>query len=59
MVTIKNLTGLKILIIIGIFSTSVLAGKIDEFTLNDLSNNKTSYSEIRGEKLTVLDVWAT
>ncbi len=39
--------------------SNVLAGTIDNFTLKDLDNKRVSFSEIKGEKLTILDFWAT
>ena len=36
-----------------------LAAKLDDFTLKDLNNKRTSYAEIKGENLTVLNFWAT
>jgi thiol-disulfide isomerase/thioredoxin len=39
--------------------TNLLAGKIDDFTLKDLNNKRVSFSEVKGEKLTMIDFWAT
>jgi thiol-disulfide isomerase/thioredoxin len=36
-----------------------LAGTIDNFTLKDLDNKRVFYSDLKGEKLTLLDFWAT
>ncbi len=49
---------------VGIFTflllvSNCLAGKIDDFTLKDLDNKRVSFSDLKGEKLTVLDFWAT
>jgi thiol-disulfide isomerase/thioredoxin len=54
-----DIRAFKILIVLLMLATSILAGKIDDFSLKDLNNKKVSYSEIQGEKLTVLDFWAT
>ena len=42
-----------------ISGNTVHAGKIDDFFLNDLDNARKSFSSLKGEKLTVLDFWAT
>jgi peroxiredoxin len=34
-------------------------GTIEDFTLNDLNNKRSSFSDLKGENLTVLDFWAT
>ena len=34
-------------------------GTIEDFTLSDLNNKRTSFSDLKGENLTVLDFWAT
>jgi len=38
---------------------NVQAGKINDFTLKDLDNKRVSFSEIKGDNLTLLDFWAT
>lgn len=40
--------------------TSVSAGpKVHNFSLKNLDNRTTSYEDLKGEKLTVIDFWAT
>ena len=39
--------------------TSLTAGTVEDFKLNDLDNKRTNFSDIKGEKLTILDFWAT
>jgi len=43
----------------GFLVTNLLAGKIDDFTLKDMDNKRVSFSELKGEKITILDFWAT
>ncbi len=50
---------IKSLILLFLINTSSIAGKIADFKLNDLNNKRITYSEIKGEKLTILDFWAT
>jgi thiol-disulfide isomerase/thioredoxin len=38
---------------------TAIAGKLNDFVLKDLNNKRTSYSDLKGDKLTVLDFWAT
>lgn len=37
----------------------IYAAKLDDFILKDLNNKKVAFSELQGEKLTILDFWAT
>jgi len=39
--------------------TSVSAQQVRNFELKDLENNVRSYNELKGEKLTLIDFWAT
>lgn len=52
---------MKKIIFISLFSVSVLfAGqKISDFKLKDINNRLQSYSKVNGEKLTIIDFWAT
>ena len=52
---------MKKIILIYLFSFSVLfAGqKISDFKLKDINNHLQSYSKVKGEKLTIIDFWAT
>jgi thiol-disulfide isomerase/thioredoxin len=50
---------LFILLSISVLVNVAGAGKITDFTLKNLENKRTTYSEIKGEKLTILDFWAT
>jgi cytochrome c biogenesis protein CcmG/thiol:disulfide interchange protein DsbE len=34
-------------------------GTIEDFTLSDLNNKRSSFSDLKGENLTILDFWAT
>ena len=34
-------------------------GTVQDFTLNDTENEPVSYSDLKGDKLTVIDFWAT
>lgn len=45
--------------VIILLALNCLAGKIDDFTLNDLDNKRVSFSDLKGEKVTILDFWAT
>jgi thiol-disulfide isomerase/thioredoxin len=47
------------IVIILLFASNCLAGTIDDFTLKDLENKRVSFSDLKGEKLTILDFWAT
>ncbi len=42
-----------------ILSGGMLNAGISDFKLPDLENHRQSYSQLKGEKLTVLDFWAT
>ena len=52
---------MKKIIIIILFSFSFIqAGhKISDFKLKDINNRLTSFSKVQGEKLTIIDFWAT
>lgn len=51
---------MKRLIVLFLFSFSVLsAANVSDFQLKNLDNKLKSYSELRGEKLTLVDFWAT
>ena len=47
-----------ILLLVNI-STSVAGQKISDFRLEDLNNQMQAYSKLKGEKLTIIDFWAT
>ena len=53
----KNL--LRTLIVVLCISTGLQAGKVSDFTLKDLNNKRMSYTQLKGENLTILDFWAT
>ena len=55
---IQNLLSATILLI-SLLAINLMAGKIDDFTLKDLDNKRVSFSEIKGEKITLIDFWAT
>jgi len=42
-----------------IVTTTVFAGKVPDFRLQNLDNKTVSYSQLKGKKLTVIDFWAT
>jgi len=42
-----------------VFSTLLSQGKVDDFQLRNTENRLLSYSDLEGEKLTVIDFWAT
>lgn len=42
-----------------LFLTSIQAQKVANFRLNDSQNSMKTYMELKGEKLTVIDFWAT
>jgi cytochrome c biogenesis protein CcmG, thiol:disulfide interchange protein DsbE len=53
-------TALYILLLLtGINSRILAQGKVHDFTLRNTENRAIHYSELRGEKLTVIDFWAT
>jgi thiol-disulfide isomerase/thioredoxin len=37
----------------------VYASKVHDFKLKDTENKRVSYSELKGEKITIIDFWAT
>lgn len=41
------------------FSASNIVAQIPYFELKDLNNNYVTYEQVKGEKLTVIDFWAT
>ncbi len=49
---------LKLFLVIVLFSM-VLGNNIHDFKLRDLNNKRISFSEVKGEKLTIIDFWAT
>jgi thiol-disulfide isomerase/thioredoxin len=53
----KNL--LRTLIVILCISTGLQAGKVFDFKLKDLNYKRISYTQLKGENLTILDFWAT
>lgn len=53
----KNLT--LLFIVITLVQGSVLGQSIISYSLNDINGNEIKLSEIQGDKLTVLDFWAT
>jgi thiol-disulfide isomerase/thioredoxin len=38
---------------------SAADGKVKNFRLKDMDNNPTQYSDLKGEKLTIIEFWAT
>ena len=42
-----------------VFSAGVAAQKLPDFYLNDLNHNPQSFEDVKGEKLTLFDFWAT
>lgn len=40
-------------------STNVLVQQLRNFYLDDINGETTAYNEIKGEKLTVIDFWAS
>ncbi len=51
---------LKYVLILIIFSFNLIfAAKVYDFKLKDIENQRTSYYELKGEKLTIIDFWAT
>ena len=40
-------------------ANSLIAAKLDNFTLKDLDNKKTTFTDIKGEELTIINFWAT
>lgn len=51
---------LKILILLAAFLlNNLFAGKIKDFKVKDLNFQNTSYLKLAGEKLTIIDFWAT
>ena len=47
------------ILLITIFSCSLNAQTVRDFTLKDLENDNKSFSELKGERLTLIDFWAT
>ena len=50
---------LFMLIFTGFSAFELSAQQVRNFTLNDLDNKQQSFNELKGEKLTILDFWAT
>lgn len=54
---------MKVLLIvisfIAISEFDLSAQQVRNFTLNDLNNKQRSFNELKGEKLTIIDFWAT
>jgi thiol-disulfide isomerase/thioredoxin len=48
-----------IILLITLFSFSLNAQTLRDFNLKDIENNSKTFSELKGEKLTVIDFWAT
>lgn len=46
-------------ILLFVISITINAQKVNDFRLPDNQNKNTSFSELKGEKLTVIDFWAT
>jgi len=44
---------------IAISEFDLTAQQVRNFTLNDLNNKQQSFNELKGEKLTIIDFWAT
>ena len=38
---------------------SVLAADVHDFKLRDTNNKRVSWTEVKGEKITIIDFWAT
>ncbi len=47
------------LLFAGIFSIAMAGIKIPAFSLQDVNNKTRHYKDIKGEKLTIIDFWAT
>ena len=51
---------LKVLVLLFFLSLqSVYGAKVHDFKLKDTENMRVSYSELKGEKITIIDFWAT
>ena len=51
---------LKFIFILVIFSFNLIfAANVHDFKLKDIENKRKAYSELKGEKLTIIDFWAT
>lgn len=48
-----------VILIITLFSYGLNAQTVRDFNLKDLENNSNYFSELKGEKLTLIDFWAT
>jgi len=46
-------------ILLFVISITINAQKVNDFRLPDSQNKNTTFSELKGEKLTVIDFWAT
>ncbi len=50
----------KIIMVIMIFAVQLSFGaKVHDFKLKDIENKRRSYSELKGDNLTIIDFWAT
>ena len=47
-----------VIIVLLLFSSAISADMTD-FTLRDINNKRVAWSDVKGEKLTVVDFWAT
>lgn len=54
----KQAAGIALLALSSL-STVKGQGTVQDFTLNDTENEQVSYSDLKGDKLTVIDFWAT
>ncbi|UCF05569.1 MAG: TlpA family protein disulfide reductase [bacterium] len=50
---------LIVFLIVSLCLTSVAEGKVKDFRLKNLDNKRVSYSKLKGDKVTVIDFWAT
>ena len=57
--TNRFLKNLGVLLVLLLSVNPLLAAKLHDFILKDLDNKRTAFSDIKGEKLTVIDFWAT
>ena len=48
-----------IIVFVFIFFSIGQSAKIPEFKLTDLKNRRVSFSDVKGERLTIIDFWAT
>jgi thiol-disulfide isomerase/thioredoxin len=50
---------LIVFLIVSLCFISTAEGKVKNFRLKNLNNKRVSYSQLKGEKVTVIDFWAT